>query len=223
MGSALALSIGGKAHLQIRRVTSRAGAAVYDSPGAPGISSSDPIGDQLEWVHGRGKRDSLRFSGNFDESFSGSRQQHAASITGDRVNLINDEGIDARQGVATRARGQHEVETLRRGDENLRWMAEQPTSFAGAGVTAARGDAYFRHGRASSGELRAQVRKRRNKVALYVISECLQGRNVEDASGSEACGILDQAVERPEKRRQGLAAAGGCAHQQVFASRDDRP
>ena len=68
---------------------------------------------------------------------------------------------------------------------------------------------------------RADARERRAQVALDVVVERLERRDVEHAQA--LAGLRQQAVEEPQERRQRLAGARRRAHEHVLARRDRRP
>ena len=73
--------------------------------------------------------------------------------------------------------------------------------------------------------LPADADERRAEVAVDVVRERLQRRDIEDATpfGLGRGGLDGEAVEAPEERRQRLAAAGRGRHQDVAAGRDLAP
>jgi len=62
------------------------------------------------------------------------RQEHAALVAADRVDLINDHMRDSTQNAPGPA-GQHQVKRFRRGDQNVRGAAAKPGAFAGGCIT----------------------------------------------------------------------------------------
>ena len=70
---------------------------------------------------------------------------------------------------------------------------------------------------------RAQLLQRLLQVLLHVVAERLQRRDVDDVGAVLERAGTQQAVERPEKRRQRLAGAGRSGDQRVATGRDGRP
>ena len=96
---------------------------------------------------------------------------------GEVVNLIHDNRGNAGEGVAGGA-GEHEVEGLRGGDEDVGRIADEPAALAGGGVAAAHAhgdEGFLRH---ASGVRGAQARDAGQwcpQVAFDVGSESLEG------------------------------------------------
>ena len=61
------------------------------------------------------------------------------------------------------------------------------------------------------------------EIFLHVKGECAKWRHVQHASGGSALRFeRDESIDGDEKRRQRLAAAGGCRNQRVIAREDLR-
>ena len=76
--------------------------------------------DLLAWGDGGRQPDALRWAGQeVIKAIQGQRQVGAALLPGDGVDLIDDDGLHRLQGAAHLA-GEHEVEGLRRRDEDIR-------------------------------------------------------------------------------------------------------
>ena len=98
------------------------------------------------------------------------RQVRAALRAGDRVHLVEDQRLDRAQRLA-RLRGEHQVERLRRRDQDVGRLLEQLAALLLRRVAGAHGDAH----------LRLEARERPAQVALDVVVERLQRRDVEHA------------------------------------------
>ena len=150
----------------------------------------------------------------------------SALIIRDGVNLVDDHGVHAAQVLAALLRGQQNVERLRRGDQNVRRRFEHRPALR-----------YRRVAGADSGaDRRAEVPalerellnflQRRFEVLLDVVRERFQRRDVDDlrfAAQPAFERFTDEAVDTNEKRREGLAGAGGCGDEHGPAVADDRP
>ncbi len=131
---------------------------------------------------------------------------------GDRVDLVDDHRFDAGEDLAD-GRGHHQVEGLRRGDQDVgRRLRHRPTVFLRrvAGPQADR-------------DVGADAAQRGAQVALDVVGERFQRRDVDDADAGAELRRAGEAVDPPEEAGQGLAGAGGGADQRVLAAGDRRP
>ena len=115
--------------------------------------------------------------------------------------------------IFARLAGEHQVQRLRRGDQDVRRV---PDHVAAAPSAACRrcGSPTF-----TSAPMPAQ---RRAQVLLDVVAERLQRRDVDEPRPLGGR-LGDEAVERPQERRQRLARAGRRGDQRVLAGRDRRP
>ncbi len=155
-------------------------------------------------------------------------------VAGQRVHLVHDDRLHALQHLARR-RSEHEVERLRRGDEDVRRIAHDLAALVGRGVARA-------HGRADLGRLRARLlrpgprqlrygRKGPLQVAVHVGAEGLQRRHIQHAHAPgpllprRGCARLlgHEGVDGPQERRQRLARARRRDHERVLAPRDGLP
>ena len=143
------------------------------------------------------------------------RQVRAALRPGDGVDLIDDQRLDVAEGLA-RPRGQHQVERLRRRDQDVGRVAQHRRAFLLRRVAGADAD------RDLVGAL--DRRQRHAQVALDVVAERLQRRDV-DRAHALALGArpAHQPVDRPEEGGECLARSGRRADQRVIAGRDRRP
>ena len=110
---------------------------------------------------------------------------------------------------------EHQVERLGRRDEDVGRVAAHGGPLALRRVAGAHGD---RH-------VGADAAQRRAEVALDVVGQRLQRRDVDEARPALALGqrIGRQAVERPQERGERLARSGGRRDEDVIARRDGRP
>ena len=143
------------------------------------------------------------------------RQRQMAAPLGlrDRVDLVDDHRLGRGEDLADRG-GEHQVERLGRGDEDVgrRFLHRPPL---GLGRVA---------GPQPDRDVRADPAQRRPQVALDVVGERLQRRDVDEPHpGAAARGSTREAVDPPEEAGQGLAGAGRGADQRVGAAGDRLP
>ena len=181
--------------------------------------------DLLEWALRCRQPDSLRRVGrHLLQPFHRQHQMCAALGRGHRVDLVDDDRVDARQ-RRRRRRREHQVQAFGRSDQQVGWPADECPTIAGAGVAGAhRNDRlHERLTQALGRELDAH--QRGSEILLDVEREGAQRRDVEDAG---ACLVLrrrcgDQPIDRGQECRERLAAACRCTDQGVLTSGDGRP
>ena len=130
----------------------------------------------------------------------------------DGVNLVDDHGLDPGEDLAD-ARGKHQIERLGGRDQDVGGrFAHRPPLGLGR-VAGAQPDR----------EVGADPRQRRPQVALDVVGERLQRRDVDDPDPDLALGRPRELVDPPEEGRQRLPRAGRGADQGVVALGDRAP
>ena len=149
------------------------------------------------------------------EALQAQRQVRATFRAGDGVDLVDDDGVHVHQ-RAGGLRGEHEIEGLGRGDEHVRWGAQQFRPFGLRGVATAdthgdRGDvgAGGRCGACDPGQRDAQV-------ALHIHTEGLERGDIEDTgplARGLPCPVLHesgrgQPRQRPEEGGERLTGTG---------------
>ena len=153
-----------------------------DRPRATGLAvAAEEAGDLLERALGGGQADALRRGGgDLLEPFQRHHQVRTALGGGHRVDLVDDHGLDAGQRGRGR-RGEHEVQALRRGDEEVRRTPDQGLAILRAGVAGAHGHHRFDERLAESlcGEFDAH--QRGAQVLLDIEGEGTQRRDVQHA------------------------------------------
>ena len=152
--------------------------------------------------------------------------------SGHRVDLVNNDGVHPTQRPRS-LRGQHEVQGLRGGDEDLWRVTQQLCSLRLRGVPAAhahpnRGDV-LPHRRGGARD----TRQRGGEVAVNVHSQRLERRDVEHAGGRLRVDLIRRGMgedtrarqlgERPQERRQRLTGTSGGDDQRVLPCTNGPP
>ena len=153
------------------------------------------------------------FGDQMVEAFQGQRHVGAALGRRDGVDLVDDHRLDAGEDLAGLA-GQHQIQRLGRRDQDVGGLAQHRLAIALRRVAGPQTDR----------NLGADPRQRGPQVALDVVGERLQRRDVEHLdAGPELLRAAREAVDAPQERGQGLAGPGRGADQRVGAGRDFRP
>ncbi len=128
----------------------------------------------------------------------------------DRMHLVEDERLDPTQGLAC-LRREHQVQRLRRGDQDVGRLGDELPALLRRRVTRANG-----HPNA-----RVEPGKRTAEVAFDVVVERLERRDVQHAK--TLSGRRGETVDRVQEGRQRLAGPGRRLDQHVRARRDRGP
>ena len=165
--------------------------------------ASDEAPDLLERpLRGR-ERDALRVVlAQIGESLERERQVSPSFGCCDCVHLVDDHGLDAGQQLA-RARREHQIEAFRRRDEDVGRRAQHAPALLRRGVARTHRDARRSQMHAAGGGRRPDARERHAEIALDVVVERLERRDVEHPQ--PLAGLGQHAVEEPQERGQRLA------------------
>ena len=202
------------------------------------VTGVDDLGDgaradeqprhRLDRALGRGESDALRrLLADRLEPFEREREVRAALVACDRVDLVDDDGLDGAEELASPRARDEQVERFGRGDHEARRSAQHRGAFGAGGVAGAHRDAQL--GRVEPQLLgdRGDLGERALEVLGDVDRERLQRRDVDDPRG--ACDLVAllvgavEAVDADEEAAEGLARSGGRGDQRVVAGRDVRP
>jgi len=146
---------------------------------------------------------------------------------GHRVALVDDDPPRGEKRLACLGAEQEE-ERLGRGNQDLTGRANLLPPVMRAGVTGADVDARNEKRLAECRRHALHPAERHAQVALDVVDQRFQGRDVDDADSrlviiSERRPGRREAVERVQERRERLPTSGGRDQQRVLASRDALP
>ena len=215
--------------LQVERLSS---AGIDDRDLAVRPDATEEAGDRVERPLGGGQADALRrlraLGTERFQPFQAQGEVGTPFRAGHRVDLIDDDVLDAAEDLA-RLAGQQEVQALGGRDQDVRGVARDLAAVLRGGVAgpAGDGDLWRRLAEALGGE--ADAGERGPQVALDVVGQGLERRDVQDAhvAGLALLGrrarVLGEAVERVQEGGQGLATPRGRVDERVLASRDGRP
>ena len=192
-------------HLQVELLRA---ACVHELDLAP---ARDEAADLLQRSLRRRQADPLdRLTGQAVEPLEAEREVRAALGARDGVHLVDDHRLDPAQRLA-RLRGEQQEERLRGRDQDVGRLAHHRGALLLRRVAGADADA----------QLRAQAGQRPAQVALDVVVERLQRRDVEQPQALARSRV--EPVDPVEEGRERLARAGRCLDQRVSAARDRRP
>ncbi len=180
--------------------------------------------DRGERALRRRQADALRVGiGQVAEALEGEGQVRAALRGGDRMDLVDDDVLDAAQDLAGLA-GEQQVKALRRGDEDVGRRAGERASSVGGRVTGAARHADLGHDLAEPLGGAPDACQGRAQVALDVVGQRLERADVQDTDGSfRRRGLDHEPVDAPQEGGEGLAAAGRRVDEGVPAAADRVP
>ena len=152
----------------------------------------------------------------------------AALGAGDRVDLVDDDVLDVAEDLA-RGAGEHQVERLGRRDQDVGRVAGDLAPILGGRVARPAGDRDVRRLVAHPRGRQGDPRERRPEVALDVVGQGLERRDVQDAdragglAGRRGPRVGRQPVQAPQERGEGLATPRRGVDQRVPAAGDGGP
>ncbi len=152
-------------------------------------------------------------------------QEDAALVGAKGVDLVHDAPAHAAQGVA-RPRGQQQVEGLRGGDEDVRRPADEALPLGGGRIAGSQADFEVGQRLFQTAGGGGDAREGDLQVAVDVVVEGLQGRDVQHLHTARQRPIqplAPQGIEAGEEGGQGLAGAGRRQDEGVTAGGDGRP
>ena len=159
------------------RATSSSGRCVADSP----MRCSGRRGERLEPLERQ-------------------REVRAALGRDERVDLVDDHGVDRAQRLA-RVRGEQQVERLGRRDQDVGRLALEPRALGGRRVAGADGDRGHVKRRRRGARPVGDAGERRAQVALDVDRQRLERRDVEDAASPRRFGGAGANISRSMAQR----------------------
>ncbi len=139
------------------------------------------------------------------------------------VHFVDDNGLHRPQRLP-RARAEQQKQRLGRRDQYLRRRPQLPLTLALRRIAGAHSHGYAGEGAAAALRGAPDAGQRRAQVALDVVDERLERRDVEHAHAGLAARVgAGETVDGPQESGQRLAAAGRGHQQCVSAAADDRP
>ena len=165
---------------------------------------------------------------------------HAALGAGERVNLVHDDRVHRLQNPRGLG-GEHQIEALRGGNENVRGFACLPVTFGLRGIAGAHGHGDVRHIQLHALGHTGDAGQGCAEVILHVHAEGFERRNIEhphaltrSRGGALQCrivvemqglltGALHHRIERPEESRQRLTGTRRGDNEGVLPLRDRFP
>jgi len=198
-----------------------------DAGGGARVHPHQETSDRLDRLLGRRKAHALQVvAAERRQPLERKRQMGATLVGGDRVDLVDDHRAGRRQHRTARLRAEQDVERLGRRHHDVRRPAAHAVALAGRGVARAHPGADVHLRQTLRLEALADAGKRRFQVALDVVRQRLERRDVDDLgfvleAAVEA--LPHQAIDGGEKGRQRLARPGRGGNQHVPAGLEGRP
>ena len=160
------------------------------------------------------------------ETLERESEMAAALVGRDGMDLVDDHGAGGRQHLAARLGAEKDVERFRRGDDDVRRPAAHALAFAGRRVAGAHPRPDIDVGQSAAAQLLADAGQRRFEIALDVVGERLERRDVDDlclVRKLAGDALPHQIVDRRHEGGEGLAGAGRRGDQRMAAGLDQRP
>jgi hypothetical protein len=188
------------------------------------VGATQEAGHHVERALGGGQPDALgRPLAQLGQPLERQRQVRAPLGGNQRVDLVDDDRLDLAQRLAGLG-GEHEVERLGRGDEDVGRVAHQLAADVGRRVARAEADGGLAERLAQPLGRGPDAGDGGPQVAVDVDRQRPQGRDVDDArAGAPGPGAGHEAVDAPQEGGQGLARPGGGQDERVLAPGDGRP
>ena len=150
----------------------------------------------------------------------------AAAVAGQGVNLVDDDRVHVPQGLAGPLGGEHQVEGLWGGDEDVGRAGDEGAAARGLGVAGADADANLGERLAARLGQFADGSQGCLKIAFDVVAQGLERRDVDDAGDrieSLFLAAADELVDPDQEGGQGLAGSGWGRDEGVAPGADGGP
>ena len=204
--------------------------AVLDVPGVDdraGRTAGQEAPDLLDrLLRGREPDAHQPRSGQRRESLERQREMRAALVRRERVDLVDDDRPRRPEHLAAGLAGEQDVERLGRGDDDVRRALAHARALGLWRVAGAHQRTDVDVGQGERLELGADAGDRRLQVALDVVRQRLERRDVHDVRlirQTPFRTLAHQRVDRGEKRGQRLPRAGRRGDERMAAGGDRRP
>ena len=200
--------------------------------GARGVAPADQeVGDQIHrTLRGRqpdaAQAARARVRGQRFEPFEGHGEMGATLVARHGVDLVHDHGVRLRQCGTARFAAEQDVERLRGGDQDMGGLACHGLARGRRRVAGAHHAADGRGRRAQPVRPCGDAAQRRLQVALHVVGQRLERRDIDDAHRvieRPGLRLADEFVDDGQKRGQRLAGPGRRGDQRVSARLNARP
>ncbi|MEJ1975503.1 MAG: hypothetical protein WDN49_04880 [Acetobacteraceae bacterium] len=179
------------------------------------------IRDRADGVLGGGEADAQQtVAAEGSEAFERESQVGAALVRRDGVDFVDDHRSGGREHLAAGLRAQQDVERFRGGDEDMRRPLAHPCALGGRRVARAHPGADLDIGEAAPLQLLPDAGQRRLEVAVNIVRQRLERRDVDDLRRIGQRGfepLAHQVIYGRQKRGQGFAGAGRRGDQRMPA------
>ena len=160
------------------------------------------------------------------QTFQRQRQMGATLVRSHGVDFVHDNCARGRQHGTARNGAEKDVKRFRRGDEDMGRAAAHALAFAGGRIAGAHPGADLDVREPALAELRSNAGKRHLQVALDVVGQCLQRRDIDHLGGVLELPIkrlADQPIDSPKESRERLARPGRRGNESVPICPNRRP
>ncbi len=181
----------------------------------------------LDGVHGGRQTDALGTAlGHGVEARERQREVAAALVAHQGVQLVDDHGAHALHQATRAFRGEHQVQRLGRGDEDVRRALRDGRASRRRRVARAERRRDHRRGKPQLLGRRPDPLQRQLEVLVDVAAQGLEGRDVDDVDSVAELAFsrpVHEPIEGRQERREGLARAGRRGDEGVAPRDDLRP
>jgi hypothetical protein len=149
-----------------------------------------------------------------------------ALVVGDRMQFVEDQGVYLAEPGPAGLRGEQQIEGLGRGDQDMGRRLRHIRTFAGRGVAGTHAYADLRQGCAGLVCQSIDLGQGFDEIALDVVGQRLERRDVHDAGALRQSAVqrgADEGVETREEGGQSLAGSSGRGYEGMPALRDGFP
>ena len=160
------------------------------------------------------------------EPLEGQGEVRAAAGVDDRVNLVDDDGLDGSEHGAAALAGQQQEQRFRRRDQDVRRLPQHGGALALRRVAGADGDGDARGGETGALGVARDVAARHRQVLVNVRAERLERRYIHHADfvrQRRSQAFAEELVERREESRERLAGPGRRRDERVAAGSNRLP
>ena len=195
--------------------------------GSAGRRADQKLRHRADRILGRGEADALKpVPAQRGQALEREAEMRAALVRRHGVDFVDDHRAGGRQHLAARLGAQQDVKRFGRGDEDVRRAPAHPLALGRRRIAGAHPGADLDIGEPAALELAADARQRRFEIAMNVVRQRLERRDIDDlrlVGQLSRQTLADEPIDRGKEGGERLAGAGRRGDQGVAAGLDRRP